>query len=69
MQSTNMLLQSVYLDNLGTNKLHESADDKETWKQKTDEVLRGRCSLDSAFFYQHHDHHQKPCYGFVDGLS
>ena len=48
MQSTNTLLQSVGLDNLGTNKLQESADDKKTWKQKTDEVLHGRRSLDSA---------------------
>ena len=47
-QSTNTLLQSVGLDNLGTNKLQESADDKKTWKQKTDEVLHGRCALDSA---------------------
>ena len=30
-QSTNTLLQSVGLDNLGTNKLQESADDKKTW--------------------------------------
>ena len=56
-QSTNTLLQSVGLDNLGTNKLHESADDKKTWKQKTDEVLHGRRALDSAFPYNHH-HHQ-----------
>ena len=47
-QSTNTLLQSVGLDNLGTNKLQESADDKKTWKQKTDEVLHGRRELDSA---------------------
>ena len=47
-QSTNTLLQSVGLDNLGTNKLQESADDKKTWKQKTDEVLHGRRALDSA---------------------
>ena len=38
-QSTNTLLQSVGLDNICTNKLQESADDKKTWKQKTDEVL------------------------------
>ena len=49
MQSTNTLLQSVSLDNLGTNKLQESADDKKTWKQKTDEVLHGRRALDSVF--------------------
>ena len=48
MQSTNTLLQSVGLDNLGTNKLQESADDKKTWKQKTYEVLHGRRALDSA---------------------
>ena len=47
-QSTNTLLQSVGLDNLGTNKLQESANDKKTWKQKTDEVLRGQRALDSA---------------------
>ena len=47
-QSTNTLLQSVGLDNLGTNKLQESADDKKTWKQKTYEVLHGRRALDSA---------------------
>ena len=47
-QSTNTLLQSVGLDNLGTNILQESADDKKTWKQKTDEVLHGRRALDSA---------------------
>ena len=47
MQSTNTLLQSVGLDNLGTNKLQESADDKKTLKQKTDEVLHGRRALDS----------------------
>ena len=47
-QSTNTLLQSVGLDNLCTNKLQESADDKKTWKQKTDEVLHGRRALDSA---------------------
>ena len=29
-------------------KLQESADDKKTWKQKTDEVLHGRRALDSA---------------------
>ena len=34
-QSTNTLLQSVGLDNHGTNKLQESANDKKTWKQKT----------------------------------
>ena len=45
----NTLLQSVGLDNLGTSKLQESADDKKTWKQKTDEVLHGRRALDSAF--------------------
>ena len=49
MQSTNTLLQSVGLDNLGTNKLQESTDDKKTWKQKTDEVLYGRRELDTAF--------------------
>ena len=48
MQSTNTLLQSAGLDKLGTNKLHESADDSKTWKQKTDEVLHGRRALDSA---------------------
>ena len=48
-QYTNTLLQSVGLDNLGINKLQESADDKNTWKQKTDEVLHGRRALDSAF--------------------
>ena len=53
MQSTNILLQSVGLDNLGTNKLQESANDKNTWKQKTDGVLRGRRALDSAFPYNH----------------
>ena len=53
-QSTNTLLQSFGLDNLGTNKLQESANDKKTWKQKTDEVLRGRRALDSAMPYNHH---------------
>ena len=47
-QSTNTLLQSVGLDNLGTNKLQESANDKKTWKQITYEVLRGRRELDSV---------------------
>ena len=47
-QSTITLLQSVGLDNLGSNKLQESANDKKTWKQKTDEVLHGRRALDSA---------------------
>ena len=49
MQSTNTLLQSVGLDNLGANKLQESANDKKTWKQKTDEVLRGRRALVEVF--------------------
>ena len=44
----NTLLQSVGLDNLGTYKLQESANDKKTWKQKTDEVLHGRRALDSV---------------------
>ena len=47
-QSTNTLLQLFGLDNLGTNKLQESADDKKTWKQKTDEVLHVRHAIDSA---------------------
>ena len=47
-------LQSVGLDNLGTNKLQSSANDKKTWKQKTDEVLRGRRALDSVSPYNHH---------------
>ena len=47
-QSTNTLLQSVGLDNLGTNKLQASANDKNPWKQKNDEALRGRRALDSA---------------------
>ena len=56
-QSTNTLLQSIGLDNLGTNKnlllLQESANDKKTWKHKTDEVLRGRRALDSLYPYNH----------------
>ena len=40
-----ILFESVGLENLGTNNLQYSADDKKTWKQKTDEVLRGRCAL------------------------
>ena len=47
-QSTNTLLQSVGLDNLGSNKLQEATNNNKTWKQKTDEVLRGRRALDSA---------------------
>ena len=47
-QSTNTLLQSVVLDNLGTSKLQQSVNDKKTLKQKTDEVLRGRRAIDSA---------------------
>ena len=39
---------SVGLDNHGTNKLQETADDKKTWMQKTDKVFRGRRALDSA---------------------
>ena len=35
-------------------KLQESADDKKTWKQKTDEVLHGRRALDSARPFNHH---------------
>ena len=42
------LFQSVGLGNLGTDKLQESANDKKTLKQKTDEVLRGQRALDSA---------------------
>ena len=44
-QSRNTLLQSVGLDNLGTNKLQESANNKKTWKHKFDVVLRGRRAL------------------------
>ena len=44
-----LVLHSHGDDNLGTNKLQESADDKKTWKQKTDEVLHVRRALDSAF--------------------
>ena len=49
----------VCLDNLGTNKLQESADDKKTWKQKTDEVLHGRRALDSAMLLLSTPLHQR----------
>ena len=52
-QSTNTLLQSVGLSNLGTKKIHESVNDMKTWKQKTDDVLPGRRALDSVFPYHH----------------
>ena len=38
-QSTNTLLQSVCPDNLGTNKPHESVNDKKTLRQKTDDYV------------------------------
>ena len=44
----NTLLQSAGLDNLGNNKLQESANNKKTWKHKTDKVLCGRRELDSV---------------------
>ena len=43
-----MCCNIIIFYNLGTNKLQESADDKKTWKQKTDEVLHVRRALDSA---------------------
>ena len=48
------IIQSVGLDNLGTNKLQESANDKKTWKQKSNEVFRGRRALVSVFPYNYH---------------
>ena len=39
-QSTDTLLQPVGLDNLGSSKLRESANDMKTWEDKTDEVFR-----------------------------